>query len=79
MGKDDKNNGREYRKEKSFEQIFRDFKRHSKEISDEMKQRDHYRKPSEIRRDKINKAKRKKKNKNFSSDYNDKPFVDDKY
>ena len=68
---------REPRREKGFDQIFREYKRRSKEIMDEVKQKSHYKKPSELRREKINKAKRKKKKRGSSSfEINDKPFVD---
>ena len=62
--------------EKSFEQILREYKKSSKEISNVVKQKNYYKKPSEIRREKINQANRKRRKNGSGFEYNDKPFID---
>ena len=57
-------------KNKSFEQVYKEFKRNSKEKMDELKRRSHYKKPSEIKREKINKQKKRKRKNDM--EYNDK-------
>jgi len=55
----------------NIEAALKVFKRESKEIVEEQKKRSRYRKPSEVRREKINKAKRRNKRnkqKNYKSE-----------
>ena len=63
---------------RSFDDALRVFKKASKEDLDLMKERSHYKKPSDIRREKINKSKRKRmlkqqqRGKDGNWDYEDK-------
>ena len=63
---------------RSFEDALRVFKKVSKESLDLMKERAYYKKPSDIRRERINKAKRKRmlkqqqRGKDGNWDYEDK-------
>ena len=62
----------------NVEAALRELKREARDSSEQLKNKSFYKKPSELRREKINKAKRKikKKQRNGYEDYDDKSHSD---